>query len=129
MKRRHLSESQRAMVAAKIATLGHGGDRSKASIEALSQGSAGQLLNVSEASVERAKAVQRRGSPELVSAVERGRVSVSAAADVATLPKEEQRTIVARGEREILEKAAEKFGISPRAVQDGVTVIKHGTAS
>ena len=117
------------MVAAKIATLGHGGDRSKASIEALSQGSAGQLLNVSEASVERAKAVQRRGSPELVSAVERGRVSVSAAADVATLPKEEQRTIVARGEREILEKAAEKFGISPRAVQDGVTVIKHGTAS
>jgi hypothetical protein len=45
------------------------------------------------------------------------------------LPKEEQRTIVARGEREILEKTAEKFGISPRAVQDSVTVIKHGTAS
>jgi hypothetical protein len=33
---------------------------------------------------ERAKAVQRDGAPELIAAVEQGKVSVSAAADVAT---------------------------------------------
>jgi len=41
----------------------------------------------------------------LVQAVERGSVSVSAAADIATQPIEEQREIVARGEREILRAA------------------------
>jgi N6-adenosine-specific RNA methylase IME4 len=41
----------------------------------------------------------------LVAVVEQGKVSVSAAADVATKPKEEQREIVARGEKEILEAA------------------------
>jgi len=40
-----------------------------------------------------------------VKAVEAGRVSVSAAADVATLPKVEQTEIVAKGEKEILEAA------------------------
>jgi len=43
--------------------------------------------------------------PELAQAVERGRVSVSAASDVATLPEQDQREIVARGEREILRAA------------------------
>jgi N6-adenosine-specific RNA methylase IME4/ParB-like chromosome segregation protein Spo0J len=103
--RRHLNESQRAMVAAKLATFEHGGDRSKASIDALSQAATGKLLNVSEPSVERAKKVQREGAPELVHAVEQGKISVTAAADVATQPLDEQREIVARGEREILEAA------------------------
>jgi N6-adenosine-specific RNA methylase IME4 len=49
--------------------------------------------------------VQREGAPELVHAVEQGKVSVTAAADVATQPLDEQREIVARGEREILEAA------------------------
>src|SRR5262245_61869945 len=61
--RRHLNESQRAVVAAKLATFEHGGDRSKASIDALSQAAAGKLLNVSKPSVERAKKVQREGAP------------------------------------------------------------------
>jgi hypothetical protein len=42
---------------------------------------------------------------ELVQAVERGQVSVSAAADIATMPADDQREIVARGEREILRAA------------------------
>jgi N6-adenosine-specific RNA methylase IME4 len=41
----------------------------------------------------------------LAAAVERGQVSVSAAADIASRPQDEQREIVARGEREILEQA------------------------
>jgi hypothetical protein len=42
---------------------------------------------------------------ELVQAVERGQVSVPAAADIATMPADDQREIVARGEREILRAA------------------------
>jgi hypothetical protein len=47
---------------------------------------AATLLNVSERTVKTARAVQREGAPELVAAVEAGKVSVSAAGDVATLP-------------------------------------------
>jgi N6-adenosine-specific RNA methylase IME4 len=102
--RRHLSESQRAMVAAKLANLGHGGNRSKSPIGDLkvSQTAAADMLNVGKRSVERATEVRDHGAPELQQAVERGEVSVTAAADVAALPQEQQTEIVARGEREIL---------------------------
>jgi N6-adenosine-specific RNA methylase IME4/ParB-like chromosome segregation protein Spo0J len=105
LKRRHLSESQRAMVAAKLANMpAHRPDDKSANLQT-SQESAGKLLNVSTRTVASAKYVQEKGSPELVTAVEQGQVSVSAAADIATMPKAEQAEIVARGEREILEKA------------------------
>lgn len=103
--RRHLSETQRADVAASIANLDRGRPTGNPSIEGISQGRAAEMLNVSVASVERAAKVQRDGVPELRAAVQGDRVSVSAAADVAELPHDEQREIIARGEREILEAA------------------------
>jgi N6-adenosine-specific RNA methylase IME4 len=103
LRRRHLDESQRAMVATKLATL-RDGQRSDL-VQGLPIGRASQLLSVGERSIARAREVQERGVPELQQAVERGRVSVSAAADIATAPIEQQREIVARGEREILEAA------------------------
>jgi ParB-like chromosome segregation protein Spo0J len=108
LRRRHLDESQRAMVAAKLATL-KDGQRADL-IEGLPIGRASDLLNVGERSVARAREVQEHGAPELQRAVERGDVSVSAAADLATLPEDEQREIVARGEREILEAAKQIRG-------------------
>jgi hypothetical protein len=54
------------MVAAKLANLQHGGDRSKAPIGALKDSDAAAMLNVSERSVERAKTVQREAVPEIV---------------------------------------------------------------
>jgi N6-adenosine-specific RNA methylase IME4/ParB-like chromosome segregation protein Spo0J len=102
LRRRHLNESQRAMVAAKLATLKLGGNQHS---EGLPIGRSSELLNVGERSVARAREVQEHGTPELVHAVERGAVSVSAAADVATLPAQEQQEIVARGEHEILRTA------------------------
>jgi N6-adenosine-specific RNA methylase IME4 len=104
LRRRHLSESQRAMIAAKLATLKRG-DNQHSPIGETSQARAAELLNVGKRSVERAADVRGHGAPELQRAVERGEVSVSAAADVATLPAVEQTEIVARGEREILLKA------------------------
>lgn len=84
MKRRHLNESQRGMVAARIATLTHGGDRGnqytggKRSIDPLpTQQQAAEAMNVSEATVKRAKTVLINGVPELIEAVERGEIAVS----------------------------------------------------
>jgi N6-adenosine-specific RNA methylase IME4 len=107
--RRHLTESQRAMVAAKLANMPEGRpNETTASIEAVvSQPEAAELLSVSRSAVQRAKAVQETGTPELIAAVERGQVSVSAAADVATLPQEQQAEIVAKGEKDILAAAKE----------------------
>jgi len=78
VKRRHLNESQRAVIAAQLATYTHGGDRSKASNDALTQKEAAELLNVSEPSVERAVKVLKNGAPALVQAVKDGKLRVSA---------------------------------------------------
>jgi N6-adenosine-specific RNA methylase IME4 len=101
LRRRHLDESQRAMVAARIATLRRG-DNQHSPIGETSQTRAAVLLNVGKRSVERAAGVHERGAPELVQAVERGHVKVSVAADIATESPEQQREIVAQGEDQIL---------------------------
>jgi N6-adenosine-specific RNA methylase IME4 len=104
LKRRHLTESQRATVAAKLETTERGRPGKDANLQ-VSREQAAQLLNVSERSVASASRVLEHGAPELVAAVEKGEVSVSAAADVASLPEPEQREIVAHGEKAILEAA------------------------
>jgi hypothetical protein len=77
------------MVAAKLATLKRG-DNQHSPIGETSQAKAAELLNVGKRTVERAAEVHEHGAQELINAVEQGRVSVSAAADVASKPKEEQ---------------------------------------
>lgn len=94
--RRHLDESQRAMVAAKLATMPHGGDRTKSPIGDLKQADAAAMLNVGKRSVERAGIVVDDGVPDLVRAVEQGRVAVSAASELATVTYWRQRQILAK---------------------------------
>src|SRR3954471_20487819 len=93
--RRHLSESQRAMIGAELATMKQGARSDLAPIGAMSDGDAAKLLNVSERSVERAKAVRRDGTPEVIAAVEQGDVAVSAAREFSKQPKEKQKQIMA----------------------------------
>lgn len=81
--RRHLNESQRGMIAARIATMKQGARTDLASIDAKSQSQAAELLNVSRPTVQRARQVLEHGDQELVQAVERGEISVSAAAEAA----------------------------------------------
>lgn len=102
--RRHLTESQRAMVGTRVADLQRGANQ-HTPIGGTSQADAAALLNVSERAIQRAAVVQREAVPELIAAVDRGDVAVSTAADVAKLPQAEQVEIVAKGEREILETA------------------------
>lgn len=104
--RRHLDATQRSSVAARLATMSHGGDRQGANLRLeVSHAKAAELLNVSERSVDSAAKVHEHGAPELIAAIDSGAVSVSAAADVAELPLAEQCEIVARGEAEILQAA------------------------
>jgi N6-adenosine-specific RNA methylase IME4 len=101
--RRHLSESQRAMVAAKLANMPLGGNRKEHhSANLRSASDAAAMLNVSERSVDGARKIQDQGVDELKEAVTSGLVSVNAAQDIAGLTGSEQSQIVAKGEKEIL---------------------------
>lgn len=74
---------------------------------ATSQAQAAELLNVPLRTVQRAAQIIQKGAPELVAAVRSEGVSISAAADVAMLPKQEQAEIIAKGPKAIKEAAKE----------------------
>ena len=101
--RRHLNASQRAMVAARAKN--YYADQAKKRMVAgkkpdpsanLHQGNgkaseqAGAAVNVSARSVAHASNVLKKGSEELVKAVDSGQVSVSKAAKIAEVPKKKQ---------------------------------------
>lgn len=90
------------MVAAKIATLEKGQRQDRSIDLSTTQDEAATLLNVSVPSVKRARQVLTDGTPELVTAVEQGKVAVSTAADLTDFSHDEQQEIVARGEKEII---------------------------
>lgn len=139
LKRRHLDESQRAMVAARIANMGVG--RPKAEFEAapehtppiggISAKATAAMLNVGSRSVERARTVLKEGAPELQHAVEQGKVAVSTAETIASLPQTEQAEVVARGPKEILAAAKKINAVRRRArfdqVQDKLVAISEGS--
>ena len=103
LKRRHLSESQRAMVAAKLANVtkadagrmgaevSHGLASANLQLPKTTSSEAASLLNVSPRSVATAKKVEELGTPELVSAVEKGNIAVSTASVLTETPPETQR--------------------------------------
>jgi N6-adenosine-specific RNA methylase IME4 len=105
LRRRHLNESQRAMVAAKVAKLPRGSNQ-HAQICAPSQNDAAEMLNVSRRSVQYAREIVEHGAPELQQAVDRGEVAVSNAADIASLPLDQQRAIIAQVDSKLVLKAA-----------------------
>src|SRR4051794_22039881 len=121
LRRRHLSESQRAMVAARMKPLfeQEARERMRAGKAAdpmanLPQGpardQAAAALHVSPRSVDAASKVLQQGAPDLGRAVDEGRVSVSAAAGVTGLPREEQAEIAARGKKEAAARSKQARG-------------------
>lgn len=106
--RRHLSESQRAMVAAKLAQLPSNRPKKGANLHPSAK-SAADLLDVSERTVKTAKKVIRDGAKELQAAVDQRRVTVSLAAQLAALPVDEQREIVALADPRAIKAAARKW--------------------
>src|SRR5262245_50075885 len=98
--RRHLSESQRAMIADELATMRQGARTDLASIEAKSQEQAADLLQVSRSSVQRAHAIHTQGAPEIQQAVVAGALTVSAAEPLTVLPREDRLTALQEAQRE-----------------------------
>jgi hypothetical protein len=95
--RRHLNESQRALVAARLAQLPAGRPKKGARSSGLSEDKAAKLLNVGRSTVGKAKAVLAKGTPELVQAVERGDMAVDEAAKVARLNANHQHEAITGG--------------------------------
>ena len=111
LKRRHLNESQRGMVADKIATMKQGERtdlKPSENFPKVSQAEAAAMMNVSDKTARFARTVRSTGTPELIAAVESGKVAVSAAAKIAQAPKPEQVVIVAQGPKAVV-KAAKKI--------------------
>lgn len=94
--RRHLNESQGAMVAARVATMRQGGRTDLAQICAKSQPEVAALFNVSRRLVQTAQRVQKKGVPALIKLVDNGTVAVSDAARIVDLPAAEQDRSVER---------------------------------
>ena len=136
--RRHLSDSQRALIGAELARLRHGTKRYnlETSIEVSRSerktiDAAAAEMKVSSASIDRAKKIKRNGVPELVAAVYDGQVTVFAGALVAKLPADEQRELIEKGPDAVTAKATE-IRTTPKAgapaEPEGPPLVVDGTA-
>ncbi len=96
LKRRHLSESQRAIVAGRIANMGEGGDHS-ANLQSgkVSQSAAAEMMGVSTRTVASVKAVEK-AAPELLEKIASGEMTAhEAEKEVKTKRRTEARAVVA----------------------------------
>ncbi len=95
--RRHLDESQRAMIAAQVANMKTGRSELSVPIGTLkSLSDAASMLNVSRRTVVRAREVLNAETPTLTDAVNAGRITVSAAAELARVGVREGRKRASR---------------------------------
>lgn len=128
LERRDLTDKQRAMIAASIATLRLGDNQHtraatpigapsldlgqpsapEAASSSVSLGEAAVLMNVPRRSVDRAAAIEAKGTEELKEAVKTGPVSLLAGAAIAQLPIEEQRAIVAAADPKVVKEVSKK---------------------
>lgn len=98
LSRRHLDESQRAMIGARISNLKDGQRKhTGAPIGAakVSQAEAAGQMGVARRSVQRARTVLEKGTPELADAVDSGQIAVSVAAKIAEMEPEQQAQVIA----------------------------------
>jgi hypothetical protein len=101
LRRRHLRDSRRAMLAARLETTTHGGARrgdQHANLH-LARASSARICNAKIRSVADAATVLKRGTPEVIAAVDGGDFAVSRAAKIAKLPPERQASRLERDQR------------------------------
>ena len=120
LQRRHLNESQRAMVAAKIANMRQG-ERTdlepSANLQKVAQDDAAKMLNVSTRSTASARTVLDKGDRALQKAVEQGHLPVSAAAQATKLPSEQQRQVAQ-------EAAAGRANVVRKTIKQGTRQVR-----
>lgn len=127
--RRHLSESQRAMVAANVANLPNHrpAEDVRAPIGALTESvpiaDAARALRVSPQSVTRARKVRAKGTEELQAAVTGGKLSVSSAAEIADLPQEQQAAAIVEAKKPKSQKH-KPLGVGIERAHDAINHLK-----
>ncbi len=129
LRRRHLTESQRAMVASRLAQMPAHRPKGEAGGSTLSQAQAAQLLQVSRSAVQQARKVATEGAPALVEAVEAGVVPVSVAAAVVKEAPEVQADLVARGAPAMRRRARATRPLEPGAVDALAEAVDRLTAA
>lgn len=122
--RRHLDKSQLAMIAETVANLRHGEAGRGREIELSKDNSiqpdrktrkqAAKELGVSEPSIDRARVVRKKGIPELIKAVEDGKMSVAKAAQIAAMPQDEQAEAIAEKKKPV-QHEKKKRGPKPKS--------------
>lgn len=100
--RRHLTGSQRGMIAANLATMKRG-DNQHSGGEGLSIERTSKMLNVSEATANRCKKVLTSGVPKLAELVVSGKLPASVAEKVAGFDKGKQAALVEKSVKKITE--------------------------
>lgn len=113
--RRNMNESQRAIVASKLATLPPGRQRKGGKPAGLSTAAAAAALNVGERTVRDAKHVVEHTAPAVVEAIERGDITLATARELAELELAEQPEALQR----VLEQSNKRArGAAARAHRD-----------
>lgn len=105
--RRHLKESQRALIAAQIVDWETGMNQHTAGAANLPTREAARKLSISERAVAAAKRIREHGAAELVEAIRDGRVSVHAGEALTELAHAAQLDVLRREEKEIVARAKE----------------------
>lgn len=127
--RRHLTESQRALVAGRIAnwpSSGGGNTTVPLGTVVFTVDRAGELLNISNRTVKRGRKVLQSGVPELAEAVQSQKISINAAAEIAGhAPEEQRRRLSAHQERSApdkRQKGTPKMRSSEEGSQQAISV-------
>ncbi|MEY9196619.1 N6-adenosine-specific RNA methylase IME4 [Sinorhizobium fredii] len=105
--RRHLTESQRAMVAARIVDWERGINQTTAGPANLQTREAARRLSISERAVAAAKRVRDRGIDELSEAIRDGRISVHTGEALSHLERQAQEEALRLEEKQIIQRAKE----------------------
>ncbi|MBK0020941.1 S-adenosylmethionine-binding protein [Ochrobactrum sp. S46] len=105
--RRHLTESQRALIAAAIVDWERGINQTTAGGANLPTRRAAERLSISERAVKSAKRVIQQGAPELLDAIRSGKVTIHAGEAISELQHSEQAKVIREEKKAIVAKAKE----------------------
>jgi len=132
LSRRHLDESQRAMVAARLANMKQHSNQynnGQANLpDHISQKNAAEKLNVGDRSVRSARKVIESGDKNLIQAVENGSIAVSVAEKIARLDPEEREQVISasRPEQAIKKATRQKKEVELAQRQTALPQKKYG---
>ncbi|MDF1606973.1 MT-A70 family methyltransferase [Hoeflea sp. YIM 152468] len=103
--RRHLSESQRAAIAAQLVNWEKGVNQHTSGPANLQTRQAARALSISERAVAACRSIRKHGAPALFDAIRDGRVTVHTADALKTLPDPDVQRLLKAGDRAVLETA------------------------